>query len=112
MPTEHDDEDLLSATESLDPDELRDDGEAVDPPSEWRGADAFGTTAREQRTGEDLDSRLAEEEPDGAPPDALGDPFDDLAEDDADRAHGRYRGQVSGAPEDGDPLFGGQNHRT
>ncbi len=93
--------DTLGPSESLDSDEVRnDDGDTVvDPPEDWSEADKFGMTAREQREGESLDARLAEEEPDVLeqvtppvlPPD--GPPG---------RAH---RGQVSGAPEDGDSLY-------
>lgn len=59
-------EELLSPAESLDSDEVRNaDGDTVvDPPESWSGADRFGMTAEEQREGESLDARLAEEEPD------------------------------------------------
>ena len=89
--------DTLGPSESLDSDEVRnDDGDiVVDPPDHWSEADKFGVTAREQREGESLDARLAEEEPDvledAIPPD--GPPG---------RAH---RGQISGTPEDGDSLY-------
>jgi hypothetical protein len=78
--------DTLNPAESLDSDEVRnDDGDTVvDPPEHWSAS------------GEDesLDDRLAEEEPDV---------LDGVAADDTlDRAH---RGQVSGAPEDGDSLY-------
>ncbi|OBK14185.1 hypothetical protein [Mycobacterium asiaticum] len=92
--------DTLNAEESTDSDELlNDDGDVVvDPPEGWSGADKFGMTAREEREGEPLDARLAAEEPDvtegsattGVPDDGVG------------RAH---RGQIDGAPEDGDSLF-------
>ena len=51
-------------------------------------------TAREEREGECLDDRLAEEEPD----------VSDGATDDGGprRAH---RGQIDGTPEDGDSLY-------
>ncbi|MGP3966349.1 hypothetical protein [Streptomyces sp. 6N223] len=38
------------------------------PPDRPRAADAHGTTAREQREGETLDERLAEDTPDVQPP--------------------------------------------
>jgi hypothetical protein len=53
-------------------------------------------TAREEREGESLDDRLAEEEPDVL----------DDAGPDAERPAREHRGQISGAPEDGDSLFG------
>ncbi|OBJ56416.1 hypothetical protein [Mycobacterium sp. 1423905.2] len=93
--------DTLNAEESTDSDELHnDDGDiVVDPPEGWSEADKFGMTAREAREGEPLDSRLAAEEPDVPPSDDLNaDPDDALP----GRAH---RGQVSGAPEDGDSLY-------
>lgn len=89
--------DTLSATESLDSDEVRnDDGDnVVDPPDDWSQATKSGMTPREEREGESLDERLAEEEPDV---------IEDIKVDDgpADRAH---HGQISGTPEDGDSLF-------
>lgn len=59
-------DDLLSPMEGTDSDELRnDDGdEVVDPPDDWSGVDKFGMSAEEQRQGESLDDRLAEEVPD------------------------------------------------
>ncbi len=92
--------DTLGPAEALDSDEVRNnDGDiVVDPPDDWSEANRFGVTAREQREGESLDQRLAEEEPDIEP--AWG----NLQSDDElpGRAH---RGQVSGTPEDGDSLF-------
>jgi hypothetical protein len=57
---------MLEDSESLDSDELGErvgDGVA-DAPEDWAGADRVGTTAREERDGETLDERLAEEMPD------------------------------------------------
>ncbi|MBI2697548.1 MULTISPECIES: hypothetical protein [Mycobacterium] len=89
--------DTLNQSESTDSDELlNDDGDVVvDPPEGWSGADKFGMTAREEREGESLDQRLAEEEPDVIP---------DVEPPDVTpgRAH---RGQIDGAPEDGPSLF-------
>jgi hypothetical protein len=61
----------LSAAEDLDEDRLRLDPleEGMDPPEHWAQADKFGNTEREMREGEDLDHRLAEEEPDIQPDD-------------------------------------------
>jgi len=89
--------DTLNASESTDSDEVRnDDGDTVvDPPDDWSEADKFGMTAREEREGESLDDRLAEEEPDVL--DEVG------VEERPARVH---HGQVSGTPEDGDSLFG------
>jgi hypothetical protein len=38
--------------------------EGMDPPEHWSQADRFGNTEREMREGQDLDHRLAEEQPD------------------------------------------------
>ncbi|SEC22154.1 hypothetical protein SAMN04490240_1316 [Rhodococcus pyridinivorans] len=112
-----------------------DDGdEVVDPPEDWSGADKFGTTQREEQEGESLDQRLAEEEPDVEPAEPLDKPVaatpeDELTEDVdeviddattgppedsklADEVDGVIvqdsrvdRGQISGAPEDGESIF-------
>ncbi|MCV7344617.1 hypothetical protein [Mycolicibacterium rhodesiae] len=89
--------DTLSGSESLDSDEVRnnDGDDVVDPPEGWSGATKFGITAREEREGESLDARLSEEEPDV---------IADIEPDETapDRAH---RGQTSGTPEDGEPIY-------
>ncbi|MFC8529348.1 hypothetical protein [Nocardia sp. NPDC057227] len=108
--------DTLSPAESLDSDEVRnDDGDAVvDPPDDWSGANRFGMTAREEREGEPLAQRLAEEEPDVGEPidhtteelaDAGVTDVEQLPADDADELFGTHRGQIDGAPEDGSSLF-------
>ncbi len=94
--------DTLNVSEGTDSDELRnDDGDVVvDPPEGWSEADRFGMTAREEREGESLDARLAEEEPDVLPDTTAGtDPTDDGV---PGRAH---HGQIDGTPEDGDSLY-------
>ncbi|OBG74890.1 hypothetical protein A5714_12120 [Mycobacterium sp. E2462] len=99
--------DTLNASEGTDSDELHnDDGDiVVDPPERWSEANRFGVTAREEREGESLDARLAEEEPDVSevPVEALDDASNDSLDDGPPgRAH---RGQIDGAPEDGDSLY-------
>jgi hypothetical protein len=94
--------DTLNPSEGTDSDELRnDDGDiVVDPPEGWSEANRFGMTAREEREGESLDARLAEEEPDVSDvPDPTADSLDDGP---PGRAH---RGQIDDAPEDGDSLY-------
>lgn len=58
--------DTLNPRESVDSDELRnnDGDDVVEPPEGWRESDKFGTTPREEREGEPLTERLAEEAPD------------------------------------------------
>jgi hypothetical protein len=65
-PPEHTDPAAQNSAEDLDEDRLRVDPleQGIDPPERWSGADRFGTTAREQSDGADLDQRLAEEQPD------------------------------------------------
>lgn len=94
---------MLTSSESTDPDEIRNnDGDVVvDPPEDWSEAAGFGVTEREEEEGESLDARLAAEERDLAAEER--DEFtDSIGDDGPGRA---YRGQVSGAPEDGDSLF-------
>src|ERR1700689_3781736 len=89
-------DDTLSPSESTDSDEVRnDDGDiVVDPPDDWSEADKFGMTAREEREGESLEDRLAEEEPDVLPD--AGPP--------AERPARVHRGQIDGTPQAGDSL--------
>ncbi|BBZ72902.1 hypothetical protein [Mycobacterium paraseoulense] len=92
--------DTLNPSEGTDSDELyNDDGDiVVDPPEGWSEANRFGMTAREEREGESLDARLAEEEPDVA--------VDDVGSAPPDGPPGRaHRGQIDGAPEDGQSLY-------
>ena len=85
-----------------------DDGdEVVDPPEDWIEAEDHET----------LDERLAEETPDVSPGDIDPRDADDTddesivltPDDELDRIdpqqHGRKRGQIDGAPEDGNSFF-------
>lgn len=56
----------LTGSEALDEDELRVDPleGGIEPPEHRSGTDKRGTTPFEQRHGQNLDHRLAEEEPD------------------------------------------------
>jgi hypothetical protein len=107
-------DDLLSPMEGTDSDDVQnaDGDDVVDPPDGWSGVDKFGMSAQEQAEGESLDQRLAEEVPDVTPmdvdlrdaDDVMGDepyPGSDVAADDP----GVHRGQIDGAPENGDSLF-------
>jgi hypothetical protein len=98
----------LEPAEQLDSDEIRnDDGdEVVDPPERWIDANDRET----------LDERLSEETPDVSPDDIDlrdaddGSPTVESMSDDAldhldPEQHGRERGQIDGAPEDGDSFF-------
>lgn len=59
-------DDVLTASEATDPDELgTDEGDqVVDPPEDRQGVDKFGMTESEAAEGESLDDKLAAEEPD------------------------------------------------
>ncbi len=80
-------EGTLSPSESLDSDEVRNrDGDTVvDPPDRW-------IEAREDHT---LDEKLAAEEPDSVR----------RSEAEPARPTRRHRGQVDGAPEDGESFY-------
>ncbi|MCP3801593.1 hypothetical protein NLX83_20235 [Allokutzneria sp. A3M-2-11 16] len=56
-------------SEQLDEDRIGVDPleEGMEPPEHWSGVDQHGTTPNEQREGEPLDERLAEERPDVEP---------------------------------------------
>jgi hypothetical protein len=116
-----DDEDQLQPEDTLDDrgvDDLLDEG--YSPPERPRGVNAFGTTAAEQRQGESLEQRLAQEEPD--PANAVEDPLADtssvggqepeaIAEEDdflgdgevGDQRSGRLIAPDEGAHEDTEP---------
>lgn len=108
-------DDLLSPMEGTDSDDVHnaDGDEVVDPPDDWSGVDKFGMSAEEQRRGESLDQRLAEEVPDVDESDIdLRDAADGaggdeplLGSDAAPVVPGEHDGQIDGAPEDGDSLF-------
>ncbi|WP_127781648.1 hypothetical protein [Rhodococcus sp. X156] len=70
-------EDMLEPSVSLDPDEIGDpvsDTTIAETTEDWLGADRVGTTAAEEREGETLDERLAEEVPDIEPIEQLDRP--------------------------------------
>ena len=108
-------DDMLSPMEGTDSDELHnaDGDEVVDPPDDWSGVDKFGMSSEEEREGESLDQRLAEEVPDVTPDDinlslADGEAGVDEVMEGSDVAPGEpgvHHGQVGGAPEDGDSLY-------
>jgi hypothetical protein len=108
-------DDMLSPMEATDSDDVRnaDGDEVVDPPEDWSGADKYGMSAEEQRQGETLDERLAEEVPDVTPDNVdLGTADGVVAGDEtipgsdaAPADPGDHHGQIDGAPEDGEPLF-------
>lgn len=78
--------------------------EGFSPPERWSPAQKFGNTAEEQRDGETLDQRLAQEEPD-IEPDFDSDLLDDGEV--GDRRAGRLVDPDEGTgPDNEDHLFG------
>jgi hypothetical protein len=79
------DDGVLEPADTLDSDDLLGDvlDTGVDAGEGYRGANKFGTTAEEERTGESLDQLLAEEEPEAGSEQAWTDE-DDAADDDRD----------------------------
>ena len=76
------DDGVLDASDTLDDDAVADPLDVgIAPADRWSGANRFGTTAAEQRQGESLDQRLAEEEPDVS----LSEDDDDEDEDELNR---------------------------
>ncbi|GAA4385546.1 hypothetical protein GCM10023147_07410 [Tsukamurella soli] len=79
--------------------------EGMDPPEGWSASDRVGVTSREQREGESLDDRLAQEEPeilgrgqeDAVPPaDAAEESW--VVDDLEDEASAASRGGLPGDP--------------
>lgn len=84
-----------SQAESLDEENLGVDPleTGVEPPERWAEATRHGMTPNEAREGEDLDSRLAQEEPDDQP---LPDP--DRPVDEVPSDLDRYQGATEEVP--------------
>jgi Family of unknown function (DUF5709) len=93
------DDGVLEPADTLDSDDLLEDvlDTGVNAGEGYRGANRFGTTADEERTGESLDQLLAEEEPEADSEQAWSD--EDDASDD-DRATEPRSGRLV-APDDG-----------
>lgn len=84
-----DDEDQLQPEDTLIQDDVEDTlDRGYSPPERPRGVDAFGTTVAEQRRGETLEQRIAQEVPD--PASAYGAPDNEsgLDREDEDRVGG------------------------
>jgi hypothetical protein len=98
------DDGVLEPADTLDSDDLLGDvlDTGVDAGEGYRGANRFGTTAAEERTGESLDQLLAEEEPEAGSGQAGTDEDDDDDDDDRDPEprSGRLVAPDDGAHED------------
>lgn len=97
-------DEMLEPSESTDSDELgeRVGDEIAEPPEHWAGADRVGTTAAEEREGETLDQRLAEERPDIQPVEQPTRPSANTAPEDLDETVDDVT--VPGEPVDGEDL--------
>jgi uncharacterized protein DUF5709 len=74
-----DDEDQPSNIDGLpDPDVDDELDRGYSPPEKWSAGQGFGNTAYEEATGESLDQRVAQEDPEPDPYDASGDDDEDL----------------------------------
>ena len=79
--SDNDFEDQLTSEDTLDDpeDEVEDElDRGYSPPEKWSAGQGFGNTAYEEATGESLDQRVAQEEPEADPYDATGDDDEDL----------------------------------
>jgi hypothetical protein len=84
------DEGVLDASDTLDDDRVSDPLDVgISAADRWHGANRFGTTAAEQRAGEPLDLRLAEEEPDVDPYAGVG-TYSDSGEDEDESTRRGY----------------------
>ncbi len=97
-------DEMLESSESLDSDELGENvGDTIaEPPEGWAGADRVGTTAQEEREGETLDERLAEERPDIEPVDQPERPVADTDPENLDDSVDDV--VVPGEPVDGEDI--------
>jgi hypothetical protein len=78
-PEPMEDDGVLDASDTLDDDLVADPLDTgIAPADRWSGADRFGTTPAEERAGEPLELRLAEEEPDIDPNADNGEDEDEL----------------------------------
>jgi hypothetical protein len=107
--TDHDFEDQLSNEDTLDDPEGEVDDEldrGYSAADRWSAGQGFGNTAYEEATGESLDQRIAQEDPEPDPYDAAeqGDNADDLAglsgDEVGDRRAGRLVALDEGLDED------------
>ena len=79
--SDNDFEDQLTSEDTLDDPEKEVEDEldrGYSPPERWSPGQGFGNTAYEEATGESLDQRVAQEEPEADPYDAAGSDDEDL----------------------------------
>jgi hypothetical protein len=79
--SDNDFEDQLTSEDTLDDPEKEVEDEldrGYSPPERWSPGQGFGNTAYEEATGESLDQRIAQEDPESDPYDAASDADEDL----------------------------------
>jgi hypothetical protein len=100
-----DDEDQPQSTgDSMTDDRGLDDplDEGYSPPEKWSPAEGFGNTPYEEATGESLDQRLAQEEPEPDPYDLAANESENVAGEVGDARSGRLVAVDGGIGEDTD----------
>ena len=100
-----DDEDQPQSTgDSLTGDRGLDDPleEGYSPPEKWSAAEGFGNTPYEEATGESLDQRLAQEDPEPDPYDAANDDLENVSGEVGNERSGRLVADDEGISEDDD----------
>jgi hypothetical protein len=97
-----DDEDQPSNIDGLPDSDVEDElDRGYSPPEKWSTGQGFGNTAYEEATGESLDQRIAQEEPEPDPYDAAGTDDEDLDDGEVgDRRAGRLVDLDQGLGED------------
>jgi len=95
----------LSSAEDLDEDRLSVDPleEGVEPSERYMVSDRFGTTPNEEREGESLDGRLAQERPDVRPEDVPADEGGSGTDTGLDADAGQNRGDAVDQKADNPP---------
>ncbi len=79
--SDNDFEDQLTSEDTLDDPEKEVEDEldrGYSPPERWSAGQGYGNTAYEEATGESLDQRVAQEDPEADPYDAASDDDEDL----------------------------------
>src|SRR5580765_6775325 len=74
--------------------------EGYSPPERWSPAEGFGNTAYEEATGESLDRRLAQEEPEPDPYDQAADDMENVGGEVGDARSGRLVADDEGIGDD------------
>lgn len=74
--------------------------EGYSPPEKWSAAESFGNTAQEEREGETLDQRIAQEEPEPDPYEEAAKDTENVGGEVGNRRSGRLVAEDEGIGED------------